>query len=111
MEDIEKHPVHDDYVYVTLLDDNPVLYPMEKVRAVYPNAMHVERKTILNREGATGVSGEESKSVEQRRREADPTVLFAAFYQEVKGEELSQEKQELFASALQELLAEEGEAI
>lgn len=42
--DIEKHETNEDYVFVRLLDETPVLAPMEKVRAVYPNAMHVERR-------------------------------------------------------------------
>ncbi|WP_168122106.1 exonuclease SbcCD subunit D [Paenibacillus sp. HB172176] len=110
IEELETHPVNEDYVYVTLLNDNPVLYPMEKVRAVYPNAMHVERKTFLGREGGAA-PGDEAARDRKSRQEADPIALFAAFYQEVKGEELSREKQELFAASVQELLKEEGEAI
>src|SRR5699024_2760991 len=33
-----------DYVFVRLLDETPVLSPMEKLRTVFPNCMHVERK-------------------------------------------------------------------
>ncbi|UUZ80743.1 exonuclease SbcCD subunit D [Paenibacillus sp. P26] len=46
IEEIERHPVSEDYVFVTLLNENPVLFPMEKVRSVYPNALHVERKVL-----------------------------------------------------------------
>src|SRR5699024_1042829 len=44
MEELLTHPVNEDYVFVRLLDETPILSPMEKVRSIYPNAMHVERK-------------------------------------------------------------------
>lgn len=49
IDDLLLHPVSEDYVFVKLLDENPVLQPMEKIRSVYPNAMHVER-SIQRRE-------------------------------------------------------------
>lgn len=107
MEEIERHEISEDYVFVTLLDDNPVLFPMEKVRAVYPNALHVERRPARFAEGegtaeAAGGTG---------RREADPVSLFEAFYKEVKGAPLSEEKKKLFAETYAELLREEGGAV
>src|SRR5699024_12593581 len=33
-----------DYVFVRLLDETPVLSPMEKLRTVFPYGMHVESK-------------------------------------------------------------------
>src|SRR5690606_5832151 len=47
IDEILRHEVSEDFVFVTLLDDAPVLFPMEKVRSVYPNAMHVERKNFI----------------------------------------------------------------
>ncbi|MDQ0114439.1 exonuclease SbcCD subunit D [Paenibacillus harenae] len=108
IEEIETHSVNEDYVFVTLLNDNPVLFPMEKVRAVYPNALHVERRmaslSLLR-------SGEQAEDDGRRKREADPIELFAAFYQEVKGEPLSEKKQQLFADTFAALLREEGGAV
>ncbi len=97
MEEIESgHAGSDDYVFVTLLNENPVLFPMEKVRAVYPNALHVERRihAIGSREDA------QDGDKPGKRREAEPVELFAAFYQEVKGQALTDEKRRLFANAL-----------
>lgn len=100
--------VSDDYVFVTLLSDDPVLFPMEKVRAVYPNAMHVEVKPATVVEGSVGeVAGTGGVS----RREADPVSLFAAFYEEVKGQPLSEDKRRLFAETYAEVLREEGGAV
>lgn len=105
LEELESHPVNEDYVYVTLISDHPVLFPMEKVRAVYPNAMHVERKTRETQlaEGAT-----EAAASGMRRSETDPIELFAAFYQEVKGQPLTDEKRVLFAKEYSALLQEIG---
>ena len=98
MEDLLRHEVNEDYVFVKLLDETPILYPMEKIRSVYPNAMHVERKNF----------GQTSKqSAGGSRREMDPLVLFNAFYEEVKGEKASEETEAIFRDVLQEFLREE----
>lgn len=106
IEELEKHAVCEDYVFVTLLNDNPVLFPMEKVRAVYPNALHVERKVTATISAGSAEAGEG-----KARREADPVTLFTAFYEEVKGIPLSEDKQRLFADTYADVLREEGGAV
>ena len=98
IDEILRHEVSEDFVFVTLLDDAPVLFPMEKVRSVYPNAMHVERKNFI-REAAEGN--------EQSRRKMDSLSLFHAFYEEVKGDAASDETAAIFEEVLQEFLQEE----
>ncbi|WP_424769004.1 exonuclease SbcCD subunit D [Paenibacillus sp. sgz302251] len=110
IEELESHPKNEDYVFVTLLSDNPVLFPMEKVRAVYPNALHVERRTRAAA-GLGADSGAMDEGGGAGRREANPIELFAAFYQEVKGMPLSDAKKQLFADTYAELLREEGGAV
>ncbi|TVX97375.1 exonuclease SbcCD subunit D [Cohnella terricola] len=107
IEEIERHPVCEDYVFVTLLNDNPVLFPMEKVRAVYPNALHVERRAATPQ----AIADEGEPGAGQARREADPVSLFASFYREVKGMPLSEEKRQLFSEAYADVLREEGGAV
>lgn len=109
IEEIETHPICEDYVFVTLLNENPVLFPMEKVRAIYPNALHVERRVSLSGNGRLLNDG--SGAVAGGRREADPVSLFAAFYQEVKRKELEEEKKRMFAETFAEVLREEGGAV
>ncbi|HEX7055809.1 MAG TPA: exonuclease SbcCD subunit D [Bacilli bacterium] len=103
--EIEKHAPSDDYVFVTLLNDNPVLFPMERVRAVYPNALHVERRVAVANTDTNG-----GENVAARRRETDPTALFAAFYQEVLQVTPDEAKLRMFADTFAEVLREEGEA-
>jgi len=105
IEEIESHPVNEDYVWVTLTNQHPVLFPMEKVRAVYPNALHVERQVYVMPDSG----GVQARSSNPDKRQADPLELFAAFYQEVSGRELSEEKKQLFADTYEQLLREEGE--
>ena len=103
IEEIEQHVISEDYVYVTLLNENPVLFPMEKVRSVYPNALHVERKVILG-------SGLNLAENGVNRRQMDQVSLFSTFYAEVKGIPLNEEKQRLFQDIYAEVLRAEGEA-
>ncbi len=103
MEELLKHPTNEDYVFVRLLDETPVLMPMEKVRSVYPNAMHVERiiKTPIIQDG------EATEKV--ARTKMDDLSLFKAFYREVKGTDLAEETEMIFLNVLQELLQKDSE--
>jgi exonuclease SbcD len=103
LEELETHPICEDYVFVTLLNENPVLFPMEKVRAVYPNALHVERRV-------TRTSTAEQTEQGESRRQKDQVALFASFYQEVKGIPLSEAKQQLFQLVFEQVLRSEVEA-
>lgn len=103
MEELINHPVNEDYVFVRLLDTAPVLSPMEKVRSVYPNAMHVERKNV-----STGLfQNEEREHVD--RSSLSEFELFQAFYKEVKGQEPSEETEILFKEVLDDMLKDDSE--
>ena len=102
IEDILQHEVNEDYVFVKLLDETPILFPMEKVRSVYPNAMHVERKIL-------SVSKEQEESSVGSRQKMDDMALFNAFYEEVKGVRASEGTIDIFKEVLQEFLQEQQE--
>lgn len=102
MEDILQHEMNHDYVFVKLLDETPILFPMEKIRSVYPNAMHVERKLL------SAVQDNEESTVGSRRK-MDDLALFNAFYEEVKGVPASEETEGIFKEVLQEFLLEQQE--
>src|SRR5690606_32505137 len=105
--EIERHDRNEDYVYVTLTDENPVLFPMEKIRAVYPNAMHVERRPA-NVYTSNG-EADDDHTLLRTKQDLKPLELFAAFYEEVRGAQLSPEKEKLFAEAYELLMKESGE--
>ncbi|TLS36758.1 exonuclease SbcCD subunit D [Pseudalkalibacillus caeni] len=102
MEDLLKHDKSEDYVFVRLLDETPVLSPMEQIRSVYPNAMHVERKIHIPSVNSEGVNTKE-------RHNMDDLSLFKAFYREVKGSDVSVETEAIFKDVLDEILKDENE--
>ncbi|MHA6252334.1 exonuclease SbcCD subunit D [Oceanobacillus sp. CAU 1775] len=97
IDDLLKEEVSDDYVYVQLLDKTPVISPMEKIRSVFPNAMHVERK-FYNPLPLANQTNEQ-----QDRKKMSDVELFRAFYQEVKGASPTEEMESLFAEVLDTL--------
>lgn len=104
MDDLLTHEKNDDYVFIRLTDDTPVLSPMEKVRSIYPNAMHVERTNYLLAAGDT-----ERKQTADRTKMSD-MELFRAFYKEVKGSLPAKKTEALFQSVLEEGLLEDNES-
>ncbi|TXL64396.1 exonuclease SbcCD subunit D [Cerasibacillus terrae] len=102
MEDLLTYPVNEDYVFVKLLDETPILSPMEKVRSVFPNAMHVERKHFQR-------AFMKDKEKQAERTKMSNIELFQAFYEEIKGEKPTEEAEEIFQDVLEELLQEERE--
>ncbi|MBO2537718.1 exonuclease SbcCD subunit D [Rummeliibacillus suwonensis] len=96
MEEILKSPKNEDYVFVKLLDDTPIISPMEKIRSVYPNAMHVERVILKD------FSDVQHEIVS--RQKMDDMTLFTSFYREILGKDADDETIELFQEVLQEEL-------
>lgn len=102
--DIERHEKSEDYIYARLLDEYPVMSPMERIRTVYPNAMHVERKMAFS-----GIGGEGTFASAGSKADMDMITLFRSFYREAKGAEVSRETEELFRQVLRETYLKEGE--
>lgn len=101
--EIYQSPVNEDYVYVKLLDETPVLSPMEKVRTVYPNAMHVSR-------GSFGLGFHQDKTDKAvNRAELSETDLLKAFYKEIKGIDPSEETEAILDDVMDSLLKLENE--
>lgn len=101
MEEILKSPKSEDYVFVRLLDDTPIISPMEKIRSVYPNAMHVERVLL-----------KDFSDVQQEvvsRQKMDDYTLFKSFYREIIGKDADDQTIELFQEVLQEELLSKRE--
>lgn len=105
LENLLTHPVSYDYVFVRLLDEAPVLSPMERIRSVYPNAMHVERGNYLT------ASDQPESENRTSRTEMSDLELFKAFYKEVKGYEAAADTEDIFKEVLDELLKEERETV
>lgn len=102
MADILQMEPSDDYVYVTLLDETVIITPMEKIRTIFPNAMHIER-SIIRGEQEIAPLGESKQAM-------DTPTLFKAFYEEILGDAPNEDMNELFNELLAEELADEREA-
>lgn len=104
MENLLTRPVNNDYVFVRLLDEAPILSPMERIRSVFPNAMHVERGNLM-------FSPDHSQNEnESNRSDMSDLDLFHKFYKEVKGQEASSATEAIFKEVLDERLKEDRES-
>lgn len=90
LEDMQHHARCEDYVFVTLCDTQPVIFPMEKVRTVYPNALHVQR------EGLHGLPHAHMPSLQTDGTSCTPLERFAAFYRHIHGTACTAETAALF---------------
>lgn len=102
MEVLLKLPVCEDYVFIRLTDEHPVLSAMERIRTVFPNVLHIGRVIERN-------SYEQSSIVE--RGAMDDLTLFKAFYNEITGNEPKETVETLFKEVLQELLEDQRETV
>lgn len=99
MAELLQQPINHDYVFVRLTDETPILYPMEKVRSIFPNALHVERKHSIMQHA---LQKDTKESIE--RTKMNDHELFRSFYEDIKGIPLPEETDKIFAEVLNELL-------
>jgi exonuclease SbcD len=91
-----------DYLKVTLLDREPVLDAMGKLRMVYPNVLQIERPHLFDTGEVQGSGGD--------HRHLSDIDLFRAFFHQVTGMELTPEQTEAYASIVEQLRQREREA-
>lgn len=97
LEDLLQKEPCDDYIFVKLLNRSPVLSPMEQIRSVYPNTLHLERpfnEIIPSQVPDLHIKKERQSDVE----------LFSSFYEEVNGFSPKEATIELFKEVVDELL-------
>ncbi|TYO95105.1 exonuclease SbcCD subunit D [Desulfallas thermosapovorans] len=85
----------EDYIMVTLRDSGAILDAMGKLREVYPNVLHIERPHLNCGGDLRGPGGDH-----RRLGELD---LFASFFQQVAGEELTSEQQRVIAGIVEQI--------
>ncbi|WP_285766991.1 exonuclease SbcCD subunit D [Peribacillus sp. SI8-4] len=92
----------DDYLKITLNDEGSLIDPINRLRKVYPNVLHLERKwdlADLRRKKAFSSIKDEQKS------ELD---LFELFYQEMTDRNFDSQKQDLMVSVIEAVKKEEA---
>lgn len=92
----------EDYLKITLHDEGALLDPINKLRQVYPNVLHLERKMAL-----ADLKKSEQTTV-QREEKKSEIELFAQFYQEMTTADFTPEKQQVMAEMVDKALSEEG---
>ncbi|PAE08713.1 exonuclease sbcCD subunit D [Terribacillus saccharophilus] len=90
-----------DYLHIRLLDDGQLLDPMGKLRKLYPNILRLERKAKV---GASSMS--DIKQIKEKQRMSH-MQLFAAFYEEMKGEAIPEHRQTHMEAVIQRLIEQE----
>ncbi len=87
-------PKNEDYLLVRLMDKHAILNPMEKLRAVYPNVLHLEKPGML-----IGVE-QEMAQAKLARSEID---MFRDFFSEAQDGQLSQEQDQAISDIIKQL--------
>ncbi len=92
-------PWRDDYLRIQLTDTHAILDVMSQLREVYPNVLHLERPGLMT-----------ERVVEARREQLQrgELAMVRDFYQQVQGEELSAEQDEIVRTELEQLQGKEG---
>ncbi len=70
----------DDYIMVRLLDKHAILEPMERLRAVYPNVLHLEKPGMLR---------DLDEPLSKPKLAHNEIEMFKDFFLQIQGEELS----------------------
>ena len=94
IEQAKEDPNHDDYLLVRLMDTHAILNPMEKLRSVYPNVLHIEKPGML-----IGVE-KELAAATLSRSEVD---MFRDFFKETQSVDLSHEQNEAISDLIMQL--------
>jgi DNA repair protein SbcD/Mre11 len=97
----EKQRLHD-YLKITLLDEGALLDPINKLRQVYPNVLHLERKIDI-----TDLKKKQSFNIAQSEKKSE-LDLFEQFYSEMTTSEFSADKKEVMTDVIGKVLREEG---
>jgi DNA repair protein SbcD/Mre11 len=97
----EKEAVND-YLKITLLDEGALIDPINKLRQVYPNVLHLERKLDITdmkkKQSFNSIRSEKKSEIE----------LFEQFYSDMTTSEFSLDKKEAMTEVIEKVLREEG---
>jgi DNA repair protein SbcD/Mre11 len=90
-----------DYIRAVLTDEGELIDPMNKLRTVYPNVLE------LVREGRDRTAGDSRTSAGEGYKHKTKMELFRSFYENITGEELTQDKEEVMSQVIGQVDREE----
>jgi len=91
----------EDYIRAVLTDEGELMDPMNKLRAVYPNVLE------LVRENRDRTAGEARTSAGEGYKHKTKMELFRSFYENIQGEELTKEMEEVMLQVIGKVEKEE----
>ncbi|MDK2868348.1 MAG: repair protein SbcD/Mre11 [Clostridiales bacterium] len=91
----------DDYIHATLTDQGALFEPLQKMRAIYPNIMQLQRSHLV-------LKNDHEKLTTQQLKQKKPQALFESFYREVVGTEPDESLMAHFHAAVDKTIAHEG---
>ncbi|MFF2450081.1 exonuclease SbcCD subunit D [Neobacillus sp. NPDC058068] len=92
----------DDYLKITLLDEGALIDPINKLRQIYPNVLHLDRKIDL-----TDLKKKQSFNAIRNEKKSE-IELFELFYTEMTTSEFTLDKKEAMAGVIEKVLREDG---
>lgn len=90
-----------DYIRAVLTDEGELIDPMNKLRTVYPNVLE------LVREGRDRTAGDSRTSAGEGYKHKTKMELFRSFYENITGEELTRDKEEVMSQVIGQVDKEE----
>lgn len=97
----EKQNVND-YLKIILHDEGALIDPINKLRQIYPNVLHLERKIAM-----TDMKKKQSFSSVKEDKKSE-LELFKQFYEEMTTSEFTDEKNVVMAEVIEKTLKEEA---
>ncbi|QAS54516.1 exonuclease SbcCD subunit D [Halobacillus litoralis] len=91
----------ENYLHIRLLDDGQLVDPMGKLRQIYPNILHLERRKSM-----TNPHLDELNQMKERQK-LSHDQLFASFYEDIKGSQLPDARRELIEKAVHHIKEKE----
>ncbi|MBP5978900.1 MAG: exonuclease SbcCD subunit D [Halomonas sp.] len=89
----------DDYLLVRLTDRHAILDPMGKLRAVYPNVLHLEKPGMLG--------GQPRQQLDRERLRFNALDMFSDFFEQTSGDAMSAEQARVMGELITSLSRDE----
>ena len=103
-EDVVNAAPANDYLHITLTDENPIIDALARVRAVYPNMMELDYQATLDR-----MNAQRDIAMQPEKLNLSPSQLFEEFFEERLGRPLSPLQRSTFQRVLESCM-EDGDA-
>ena len=86
----------EDYVFAILTDEEELIDPISKLRAIYPNIMGLKRENLREKEDSKTSASEGYKNKNKLQ-------LFEEFYEAIAGLEISKEKSDIVKKVIEQV--------